>query len=820
MINQENENGTKIQIKSNENTKSFDQRIDEIENKLKQQQEFSILLIQILDQQTQALNSIQPIIKINNFNPNPIIQEIKEKFIKENVDLNSNQFEKLYEKVYCTSAVLEPLSILNQIEDKVDAKLEIVKEVKTKLTSATTRIEQQAAKILLLEQNTSKLSADLDQKPSKQEIKHLNDQIKISLTNFSNSLSLLADKDSVKYLLEKMQTLDQTMEQIVNKKYFSEQSEIMLNKSKEEILKIISNQYETKAQSLEYSQKAENLHKKFVVQFEKFREQNTLKIVNMEQLISDTRTKLNQKVDKNEYEEFKQWSAQFVHQTHIKHIYEHLIPIVKTSKKETEQCVQKLKIFEDFMNKIDESLLFKCEKMELKKLEQQMEESFLQKSVFENVLIQINQEHQQNMKQFEKKYEENNKIIFSSSKSQLFPLIKEEIKEQIQRYDIIQNKVADLIDTVKLELMKKADYSHIISLQNEKTSKKNTEDMYKEMKRINQNQLTLSHNFLNFMRQFVPCIENQSLQTRKKEILNAIENVSCLFEKMHNQNMMLNPAMNATFSNFNNFNNSNSRSMSPYEKTTLAKEIIKNNINFLTEEENYSIERKASKQFNAFNQSQFQADGSVMKENYQTQTSNYATVSSHTGRPKTTASVPYNSRPATPSGIGNIYKRSSSKGRPLKPLIQIQQQNQITCLNTLSSDYIAQKEIKQEIIEEQTQQLQFYIKNYRTKRDKSYTNESQKRSQSNAAEFQNTKKNSHSQEFKEQYPQRQSKKSPNKADLQNSLTQMPKKQNSTSQQNFSENEINFLNDEDFKVKKQNCIEIFQNDSQRQIKTSF
>ncbi|KAL4432240.1 hypothetical protein ABPG74_020208 [Tetrahymena malaccensis] len=817
MINQENENDKKLQIQSNQNTKSFDSRIEEIENKLKQQQEFSILLIQVLDQQTQALNSIQPIIKINNFNPNPIIQEIKEKFIKGNVDLNSNQFEKLYEKVYCTTAVLEPLSILNQIEDKVDAKLEIVKEVKTKLTTATTRIEQQAAKILLLEQSTSKLSADLDQKPSKQEIKHINDQIKISLTNFSNSLSLLADKDSVKYLLEKMQTLDQMLEQIVNKKYFSEQSEILLNKSREEILKVISNQYETKAQSLEYSQKAENLHKKFAVQFEKFKEQNTLKIVNMEQLINDSRTKLNQKVDKNEYEEFKQWSTQFVHQTHIKHIYEHLLPIVKNCKKETEQCIQKLKIFEDFMNKIDESLLFKCEKMELKKLEQHIEESFLQKSVFESVLSQINYEHQQNMKQFEKTYEENNKIIFSSSKSQLFPLIKEEIREQIQRYDIIQNKVADLIDTIKLELMKKADYSHIISLQNEKTSKKNTEDMFKEMKRINQNQLTLSHNFLNFMRQFVPCIENQSLQTRKKEILNAIDNVSSLFEKMHNQNMMLNPTMNATFSNFNNLH---SRSMSPYEKTTLAKEIIKSNINFLTEEENHSIERKASKQFNTFNQSQFLPDGSVMKENFQTQSSNYATVNSHTGRPKTTASVPYNSRPATPSGIGNIYKRSSSKGRPLKPLIQLQQQNQTTCQNTLSSDYIAQQEIKQEIIEEQAQQLQFYIKNYRTKRDKSYTNESQKRSQSNIVEFQNTKKNSYSQEFKEQYPQRQSKKSPNKAQLQNSVTQMPKKQNSTSQQNFSENQINLLNDEDIKMKQQSCLDMFQNDSQRQIKTSF
>ncbi|KAL4480971.1 hypothetical protein ABPG72_014439 [Tetrahymena utriculariae] len=776
MINQENENGTKIQIKSNQNPKGFDSRIEEIEKKLKQQQEFTILLIQILDQQTQALNSIQPIIKISNFNPNPIIQEIKEKFIQGNVDLNSNQFEKLYEKVYCTTAVLEPLSILNQIEDKVDAKLEIVKEVKTKFTSATTRIEQQAAKILLLEQSTSKLSADLDQKPSKQEIKHINDQIKISLTNFSNSLSLLADKDSVKYLLEKMQTLDQTMEQIVNKKYFSEQSEILLNKSRDEILKTISSQYETKAQSLEYSQKAENLHNKFAIQFEKFKEQNTLKIVNMEQLINDSRTKLNQKVDKNEYEEFKQWSTQFVHQTHIKHIYEHLIPIVKNCKKQAEQSVQKLKVFENFMNKIDESLLYKCEKMELKKLEQQLEESFLQKSVFENVLSQINQEHQQNMKQFQKTYEENNKIIFSSSKSQLFPLIKEEIREQIQRYDVIQNKVADLIDTVKLELMKKADYSHIISLQNEKTSKKNTEDMFKEMKRINQNQLTLSHNFLNFMRQFVPCIENQSLQTRKKEILSAIENVSSLFEKMHNQNMMLNPTMNTTFSNFNNLN---SRSMSPYEKTTLAKEIIKNNINFLTEEENYSIER-----------------------------------------PKTTASIPYNSRPATPSGIGNIYKRSSSKGRPLKPLIQIQQQNQTACQNTLGSDLIAQKEIKQEIIEEQTQQLQFYVKNYRTKRDKSYTNESQKRSQNNTADFQNTNKNSQSQEFKEQYPQRQNKKSPNKGDMQNSLTLIPKKQYSTSQQSFLENEINFVKEDDFKMKKQICLDMFQNDSQRQIKTSF
>lgn len=45
-----------------------------------------------------------------------------------------------------------------------------------------------------------------------------------SLTNFSNSLQLLADKDTVKYLLEKMNSIDKIMEDFATKKYLKEES--------------------------------------------------------------------------------------------------------------------------------------------------------------------------------------------------------------------------------------------------------------------------------------------------------------------------------------------------------------------------------------------------------------------------------------------------------------------------------------------------------------------------------------------------------------------------------------------------------------------
>lgn len=46
-----------------------------------------------------------------------------------------------------------------------------------------------------------------------------------------------------------------------------------------------------------------------------------------------------------------------------------MTPMVRHCKTNTDECCQKVKVFEDFLNKIDENLLFKCEKMEFKKLE-------------------------------------------------------------------------------------------------------------------------------------------------------------------------------------------------------------------------------------------------------------------------------------------------------------------------------------------------------------------------------------------------------------------------------------------------------------------